>query len=156
MALPFFEIRMKIDLFQSCGRCQVFQICWHIECSTFTASSFRIWNSSAGIPSPPLALFVLVLPKAQMTLHYRMSDCCCLGEWSHHHDYLGLSRVKWSDLPGKIWKIFFTSLDKQDWSSGTRTLSKVDKQEDIRNNLLEIITLARISSSKWRSVSRGK
>ena len=22
-----------------------FQICWHIECSTFTASSFRIWNS---------------------------------------------------------------------------------------------------------------
>ena len=35
----------------------VFQICWHIECSTFTASSFRIWNSSTGIPSPPLALF---------------------------------------------------------------------------------------------------
>ena len=32
-----------------------FQICWHIECSTFTASSFRIWNSSTGIPSPPLA-----------------------------------------------------------------------------------------------------
>ena len=30
-----------------------FQICWHIEYSTLTASSFRIWNSSAGIPSPP-------------------------------------------------------------------------------------------------------
>ena len=30
-------------------------MCWHIECSTFTASSFRIWNSSTGIPSPPLA-----------------------------------------------------------------------------------------------------
>ena len=27
-----------------------FQICWHIECNTFTTSSFRIWNSSAGIP----------------------------------------------------------------------------------------------------------
>ena len=27
-----------------------------IECITFTASSFRIWNSSTGIPSPPLAL----------------------------------------------------------------------------------------------------
>ena len=26
-------------------------------CSTFTTSSFRIWNSSTGIPSPPLALF---------------------------------------------------------------------------------------------------
>ena len=37
-------------------RSWVFQICWHIEYSTFTASSFRIWNSSTGIPSPPLAL----------------------------------------------------------------------------------------------------
>ena len=36
---------MKTDFFQSCGHCWVFQICWHIECSTFTASSFRIWNS---------------------------------------------------------------------------------------------------------------
>ena len=51
----------------SCGHCWVFQICWHIECSTFTASSFRIWNSSAGIPSPPLALFVVMLPKAHLT-----------------------------------------------------------------------------------------
>ena len=32
------------DLFQSCGHCWVFQICWHNECSTFTASSLRIWN----------------------------------------------------------------------------------------------------------------
>ena len=36
----------ETDLFQSCGHCWVFQMCWHIECSTFTASSFRIWNSS--------------------------------------------------------------------------------------------------------------
>ena len=33
-----------------------FPNCWHIGCSAWTASSFRIWNSSAGIPSPPLAL----------------------------------------------------------------------------------------------------
>ena len=64
---------MKTDLFQSCGQCWVFQICWHIECSTFTASSFRIWNSSAGIPSPPLALFVVMLPKAHLTSHSKMS-----------------------------------------------------------------------------------
>ena len=50
-----------------------FQICWHIECSTFTASSFRIWNSSTGIPLPPLALFVVMLPKAHLTSHSRMS-----------------------------------------------------------------------------------
>ena len=28
------------DIFQSCGHCWVFQICWHTECSTFTASFF--------------------------------------------------------------------------------------------------------------------
>ena len=39
-----------------------FQICWHIECSTFTASSFRIWNSSTRIPSPPLALWCFLRP----------------------------------------------------------------------------------------------
>ena len=27
----------------------VFQMCWHIECSTFTASSFRSWNSLTGM-----------------------------------------------------------------------------------------------------------
>ena len=76
---------MKTDLFQSCGHCWVFQICWHIEHSTFKASSLRIWNSSTGIPAPPLALFVEMLPKAHLTSHSRMSVC----EWSHHHDYLG-------------------------------------------------------------------
>ena len=35
LALPFFEIDMKNDFFQPCGHCWVFQICWHIECSTF-------------------------------------------------------------------------------------------------------------------------
>ena len=61
------------DLFQSCGHCWVFQIGWHIECITFTASSFRIWNSLTGILSPPLALFVVMLPKAHLTSHSRMS-----------------------------------------------------------------------------------
>ena len=73
LALPLFGIGMKMDLFQPCGLCWIFQICWHIECSTFTASSFRIWNSSAGILLPPLALFVVMLPKAHLTSQSRMS-----------------------------------------------------------------------------------
>ena len=64
---------MKTDLFQSCGHCWVFQICWHTECSTFTASSFRTWNSSTGIPSHPLALFIVMLSKAHLTSYSRMS-----------------------------------------------------------------------------------
>ena len=74
LALPLFGIRMKTELFQPCAHYWVFQICWHIECSTFTASSFRIWNSSTGILSPPLALFIMTLPNAHLTSHSRMSD----------------------------------------------------------------------------------
>ena len=64
---------MKTDLFESYGHHWVFQICWHIQCSTFTASSSRIWSSSTGIPSPLLALFPVMLSKAHLTLHCRMS-----------------------------------------------------------------------------------
>ena len=85
LALPFFGIGMKTDLFQSCGHCWDFQIFWHIECSTFTASSFRIWNSSAGIPSAPLALFIVMLLRPTW-LH--IPGCLALGKWSQHRGYL--------------------------------------------------------------------
>ena len=39
----------------------------------FHSISFRVWNSSAGIPSPPVALFIVMLPKAHLTSHSRMS-----------------------------------------------------------------------------------
>ena len=81
LAFPFFGIGMKTDLFQSCGHCWVFWICWHIECSSFTASSFRIWNSSTGIPSPPLALFIVMLPKFHLISHTRMSGSRWVITW---------------------------------------------------------------------------
>ena len=73
LTLPFFGTEMKTDIFHSYGHCWVFQMCWHMELSTLTASSFRNWNNSAGIPSPPLALFVVMLLKAHLTLHSKMS-----------------------------------------------------------------------------------
>ena len=59
-----------------------FPVLWSADFSRFaeilsatllTASSFRFWNSSAGILSPPLFLFV-VMPKVHWSLQYRMSD----------------------------------------------------------------------------------
>ena len=54
--------------------------CWHVECSTFTASSFRTWNSSTGIPSPPIALFVVCFLWPTW-LH--IPGCLALGKWPH-------------------------------------------------------------------------
>ena len=85
-SIALFGIGLKTGLFQSCGQCWRFQICWHMECSTLTGSSFKILNTSAGILSPPLALFLEMLPKASW-LH--ISGCLDLGEWSHHCGYLG-------------------------------------------------------------------
>ena len=48
-------------------------------------SIIRIWNSSTGTPSPPLALFIMMLPKAHLTLQSKMSGT----EWSNHYGYLG-------------------------------------------------------------------
>ena len=73
LARPFLGIGMRIDLFQSCGHCWIFQICWHVECSTLTASSFRISNSTTGIPSSPLALFIVILSKA-FPLDFTLQD----------------------------------------------------------------------------------
>ena len=73
LALPFFVIGRNTDLFQACGHCWVFQSCCHTESSTLTTSSFSIWNHSAGIPSSPLVLFVVMLLKAHLTSHSRMS-----------------------------------------------------------------------------------
>ena len=86
---------MKTDLFQSYVHCWVFQICWNMECSTFTASSFRIWNSSTGIPSLPLALFVVMLPKTHLTSHSRMSG--------------SRSVITPSWLSGSWWSFFYSS-----------------------------------------------
>ena len=84
LALPFFEIGMKTDLLQSYGHCWIFQICWHIGWSTLTAPSFRIWNSLACIPLPQLALFVIMLPKAHLISHCRMSG----SKWGNTPSWL--------------------------------------------------------------------
>ena len=96
LALPFFRIVMKTDLFQFFDHCWIFQICWHTECSTFTTSSFRVWNSSARIPLPLLALFVVMLPKAHLSSHSEMSG----SRW--------VITPPW--LSGSLWSFFIVLL----------------------------------------------
>ena len=74
------SLELKWTLILSCGHCWVFQICWHIECSSLSASSFTISISSAGIPSPSLVLFWVMLPKTHLTL-YLTHFCAPHGAW---------------------------------------------------------------------------
>ena len=76
---------MKIDLFQSVATAEFSKFAGVLS-ATLTASSLRI--SSPGISSPPLALFVVMLPKAHLTWHSRMSGSmwvvtplCLSGSW---------------------------------------------------------------------------
>ena len=132
--LPFLGIGMKTDLFQSCGHCWVFQMCWHIECSTFTASSFKIWNSATGIPSPPLALFVVMLPRAHLTTHSRRSGSRWVitplwlsGLWS---SFLYISSVYFCHLffisSASVRSIPFLSFIRID------QYQKMDKRNDVK------------------------
>ena len=59
---------MKTDLFPSYDHFCVFQICWHIDWNTLTASSFRSLNSSAGIWSLPLCSWQCFLRASAVTL----------------------------------------------------------------------------------------
>ena len=109
---------MKTDLFQSCGHCWVFLFCRHIECSTFTASSFRIWNSSTGLPSPPLALFVVMLSKALLTSHSRMSGfrwvitpSLLSGSWRSFLYHFHIALIHGPNIPGSYAILLFTTLD---------------------------------------------
>ena len=84
LVLPFFGIGMKTDILESCGHYCVFQISWDVECSTLPVSSFRIWNSPAGIPSPPLALIIVMFPKAHWL---SFPGCLSLDLWPHYGHY---------------------------------------------------------------------
>ena len=61
-------------------------------CSSFTASSFRIWNSSTGILSPPLVLLIVMASKAHLTSHSMKSS----SRW-----VITPSWLSWS------WRFFF-------------------------------------------------
>ena len=73
----FFEIAFLWDLNENWH----FPVLWQLlsflnllaYCGTFTASSFRTWNSLFWIPSPLLALFTVMLPKDHLTSYSRMS-----------------------------------------------------------------------------------
>ena len=169
--MPF--IGMKTDLFQSCGHCCVFQICWHIECSIFTASSFRIWNSSIGILSPPLAFFVVMFPKTHLTSHSRMSGSrwvitppwlsglwrsflCGSSVYSCHLFWIYSASVRSiSFLPIFAWNIPLVSLIflKRPLVFPILLFPSISLHWSLRKAFLSLLAILLISVFKWSYIS---
>ena len=101
----------------------------------------RFWNSSTGIPSPPLALFLVMLPKDHLTLHSRMSvfrwvitPWWLSGSWSSFlyssvcfcHFFL-ISSASVRSIP---FLSFFVSIfaRKSTWSHGGVTDVKIERK----------------------------
>ena len=77
LALPFFGIGMKTDLFQSVANAEFSKFAGILSAalSQHHLLGFEIAiSNSSGIPSPPLALFILMLPKAHLTSHSRITS----------------------------------------------------------------------------------
>ena len=93
-----------------------------IECSTLTASSFRIFYSSAGVSSPPLFLFLVMLPEAHWNSHSRISGSRwlttpswisrslrpCLSSFSVHSCHLFL--ISYASVKSLLVLSFFVSI----------------------------------------------
>ena len=71
---PSLGLEWKLTFSSPMATAQFSKFASTLSWSALTASSFRIWNSSAGIPSPPVALFVVMVTKAHLTSHSRMSN----------------------------------------------------------------------------------
>ena len=70
---------MKTDLYQSCGHCWVLQICWHTECSIFTAKSSGPYlgsittNKAGGGDGIPVEIFQILRDDSVKGLNSNLS-----------------------------------------------------------------------------------
>ena len=73
LALPFLGTGMKTDLSSPVSTAELSNFAGILSAGLSQHHFFRVWNSTAGIQSPQLAMFVVMLPKALLTSHSRMS-----------------------------------------------------------------------------------
>ena len=67
---PFLELEWKLTFSSPVATAEFSKFAGILSAAL---SKHHLWNSSAGISSPPLALFIVMLPKAYLTLHSRIS-----------------------------------------------------------------------------------
>ena len=106
---PSLGLERKLIFSQSYGHCWIFQICQHTECSIFTASSFRIWNSSTGILSLPLLLLLLLNRFSRVRL-------CATPQTAAHQALLSLGFSRQEHWSGLLFPSPVHESEKWKWS----------------------------------------
>ena len=151
LAFPFFGIGMKTYLFQSCGHCWVFPICWHIETSILTASSFRIWNSSAETWNVPFIALI-----SWRFLFFPVRFPSIFLHWSLRKPFLSLLAILWSSAFRWIYPSFFSlpfpSFFSAVWSCSCRTLDWMEVHNIVHEAVVKTIpkkTIFRHWISSW-------
>ena len=87
---------MKTDLFQYCGNCSVFQICWPTECSTLTATSLQFSHSVQSDSLQPHELQRVKPPYPSPAPGVYPNSCAL--RWLCHQT-ISLSVIKYSSWP---------------------------------------------------------
>ena len=72
--IAFLWIGMKSDLFQSCGHCWVFQICWHIDCTWPIYLVYCLPSSLEGLFYSLLSTSRLVLDRQWTFSEYLLKE----------------------------------------------------------------------------------
>ena len=67
-------LEWKLTFFSSVATAEFSKFAGILSAALSQHHLFRIWNSSTEIPSPPLALFIVMFPKSHLTLDSRVSD----------------------------------------------------------------------------------
>ena len=92
LVLPFLGIVMRIDLFQSCGHCCVFQTCWHNECKAvhlgWPCTAWLIASLNYARPFTMTRWWSMYLVTQSCLTPYDPMDCSPAG-YSVHGDSPG-------------------------------------------------------------------
>ena len=87
LVLPFLGTGMRIDLFQPCGHCCVFQTCWHNECKTvhlgWPCTAWLIASLSYARPFTMTRRWSMYLVTQSCLTPYDPMDCSPAGSSVH-------------------------------------------------------------------------
>ena len=150
LALPFFRIGVKTDLFQSCGHCWVFQICCHIECIPFPEwPVFGGYSSCLFKNTGHILIFTYEQHRDFIYLIIKMISYC----WFHSSNFLFFHSISRSPSPPSIYILRKRERERTVMIVGIK--GNRDRQTHIHRDRETQVTMGREreKESEWPSIT---